>query len=95
MHRFEAILSFYKPLFIWSFMANLGITFFNPTIFHALIAKLFLTIFLWYYISETSAKDKLSFCNNLGISSFKLFATVFIIDSILMIFYLLLIKEFI
>lgn len=95
MHRFEAILLFYKPFFIWSFVANIVITLFNPTLFYALVTKLFLVVFLWYFISETSAKRKLTLYNSRGITTLQLFTSIFVIDSIVMIFYLLLIKEFI
>ena len=95
MQRFEAILLFYRPFFLWSFMANIVITMFNPTLFYAMIAKLFLTIFAWFLINETSAKRKLTLYNNRGFSTFQLFTSVFLIDSMVMIPYLLLIKEFI
>jgi hypothetical protein len=95
MHRFEAILLFYKPFIIWSFIANIVITMFNPTLIYALVAKLFLTIFAWFFISETSAKRRLILYNSRGFSTFQLFVSVFVIDSLLMIPYLLLIKEFI
>ena len=95
MQRFEAILLFYRPFFIWSFMANIVITMFNPTLIYALIAKLFLVVFAFLFISETSSKRKLILYNRRGITTFQLFASMFIIDSIVMIPYLLLIKEFI
>jgi len=95
MQRFEAILLFYRPFFLWSFMANIVITMFNPTLFYAMIAKLFLTVFAWFFISETSAKRKLALYNSRGYSTFQLFASIFFIDCVVMIPYLLLIKEFI
>lgn len=95
MQRFGAILLFYRPYFIWSFLINIGITIINPHIFPAIVTKLFLTIFLWYLVTETNAKRKLIFYKNLGISSFKLFSSLFVIDVLIMITYLILIKEFI
>tara|TARA_R110000850_G_scaffold37947_1_gene99517 strand:+ start:754 stop:1044 length:291 start_codon:yes stop_codon:yes gene_type:complete len=80
IHRFGAILLFYKPYIIWSvgitiLLLSLGSEF--PVI---CISKLFLTGFLWYFLSETTAKRKLLFYKNLGISSFKLFGIIYIID---------------
>ncbi|TBV26207.1 hypothetical protein [Meridianimaribacter flavus] len=95
MQQFGAILAFYRPYFIWSFLVNIGITIFNPHIVPAVITKLFLTVFLWYLVTETNARRKLIFYKNLGISSFKLFSSLFIIDISIMIVYIILIKEFI
>jgi hypothetical protein len=95
MQRFGAILLFYRPYFIWSFLINIAITIINPHIFPAIVTKLFLTIFLWYLVTETNAKRKLVFYKNLGISTFKLFSSLFVIDVLIMITYLILIKEFI
>jgi hypothetical protein len=52
-------------------------------------------VFLWYLVTETNARRKLIFYKNLGISSFKLFSSLFIIDISIMIVYIILIKEFI
>ncbi len=73
MYRFLAILSFYRPFVVWSFTANAIIAFFNPYVVPALFTKLFLTVFVWYYVKETPNKRKLTFYRNLGISSFKSF----------------------
>jgi len=95
MGRFGAILLFYKPYFLWSIGVNITLLIFNPSIPPILISKLFLICFLWYVLSETSAKRKLIFYKNLGISSLKLFSTVFLIDIFITLSFLLLIKEFI
>jgi hypothetical protein len=95
MQRLGVILLFYKPFFIWSLIANIIITFFDPSLFHAVIAKLFLTIFVWFRVTESYQKRRLQFYNNIGISTFKLFSTLFIIDILIMMLYLLLLKEFI
>ncbi|MFC4720803.1 hypothetical protein ACFO5O_00610 [Geojedonia litorea] len=95
MQRFEAIILFYKPLFLWSFAANIAITLFNPLLFQAFIAKLFLTIFARYYVIQSDTKQKLTTFKSLGISEFKLFSFLYIIDVCIMSIYLVLIKEFI
>ena len=95
MQRIGAILLFYKPFYLWSFAINIAITVVNPHIFPAIITKLFLTIFLWYFINETSNKRKLIFYKNLGISSFKLFFSLYVIDVLITLAFLLLIQEFI
>ena len=94
MYRFLALLEFYKTFLAWSMVVNTIIGLFNPFIIPALFTKLFLTIFAWYYISETTNRRKLTFYKNLGISPLKLFSTIFIIDSVLTITFLLVFKEF-
>ncbi len=94
MYRFLAILTFYKQFVVWSFIANAIIGFFNPVIAPALITKLFLTVFAWYYVSETNNKRKLTFYKNLGISTLKLFSVVFIVDCIFTIIFITILKEF-
>ncbi len=95
MQHFGAILLFYKPFYLWSFAINIAITTVNPHVFPAIITKLFLTIFLWYFINETPNKRKLIFYKNLGISPFKLFFSLYIIDVLITLAFLLLIQEFI
>ncbi|SHH32921.1 hypothetical protein DFQ05_0202 [Winogradskyella wandonensis] len=94
MHRLLAILAFYKPFVVWSFVINAIIGFFNPHLAPALITKLFLTVFAWYYVHETSQRRKLTFYKNLGISPVKLFSILFLIDSVLTIIFLTIFKEF-
>lgn len=95
MYRFGAILLFYKPYFIWSVGINIALLIISPAIPPILLSKLFLTIFLWYAITETRSKRKLIFYKNLGISSFKLFSAIFLIDIFITLVFILLIKEFI
>lgn len=94
MHRLLAILAFYKTFVVWSFVVTAIIGFFNPQLAPAIVTKLFLTIFAWYYVSETPNKRKLTFYKNLGISPLKLFCSIFIIDCILTIIFLTVFKEF-
>ncbi|OUR92195.1 hypothetical protein A9Q87_06860 [Flavobacteriales bacterium 34_180_T64] len=94
MQHFLTILAFYRPFVIWSFVINALIGFFNPEIIPAIITKLFLTIFVWYLVTETNAKRKLAFCKNLGISTLKLLSILFIVDILLTISFLVVFKEF-
>jgi len=95
MQKLLTILAFYKPFVIWSFLVNIALTIVSPSIVSAIITKLMLTIFVWYFVNETSARRKLIFYNNLGISSIKLFSVMFFIDIFITIGYLILITEFI
>ena len=95
MQKLLTILAFYKPFVIWSFLVNIAITVVNPFIVPAIVTKLMLTIFVWYFVNETNTKRKLIFYNNLGISSIKLFSVMFFIDIFITIGYLILIKEYI
>jgi len=94
MHRLLAILAFYKPFVVWSLIANAIVGFFNPHLAPGLITKLFLTVFAWYYVHETSQRRKLTFYKNLGISPLRLFVIIYIIDSIFTIIFLTVFKEF-
>ena len=94
MRQFIFIWAFYKPYAIWSLAITALIGFFNPDITPALITKAFLTVFLWYLVNETRARRKLVFYKNFGISSFKLFAVLFLIDSFITTAYLLVFKNF-
>jgi len=95
MQQLISILAFYRSYILWSFIINIAITIVNPYIIPAVITKLLLTIFLWYFINETSAKRKLTFYKNLGVSPLKLFSTLFFVDILITIIFLQIIKEFI
>lgn len=95
MQRFEAILLFYRPYFLWSIGINIILLTFSTFIPPIIISKFLLTIFLWYLVTETKAKQKLIFYKNLGISTFKLFASIFLIDIFITLVFTLLISEFI
>lgn len=60
-----------------------------------IITKLLVVLFLCHIINETPAKRKLMLYKNLGVSSFKLFGLVFIVDIFLSFPFLLVLKEFI
>ena len=94
MQRFLAILAFYRPFVVWSFLINVAQGFFNPHIVPLIVTKLFLTVFVWYFVNETHARRKLTFYKNLGISTFVLFSSLFLVDIILTIGFLTIFKEF-
>lgn len=95
MQQLLTILAFYKPFVLGSFLVNIAIVIFMPFIAPAIITKLFLVVFLWYMFNETSARRKLVFYKNLGISTFKLFSILFLVDIFITITFLIVIKEFI
>lgn len=94
-HRLGAILLFYKPFFLWSMGINILIVIFTPHVLPSIITKLLLTFFVWFLVRETNAKRKLIFYKNLGVSTWRLFSTLFVIDMVITISFLLLIKAFI
>ena len=93
--RLAAIILFYKPFFLWSMAINILIVIFTPHILPSIIIKLLLTCFIWYLVRETNAQRKLIFYKNLGISTWRLFAALFIIDITITISFLLLMKAYI
>ena len=66
-----------------------------PRVIPVATVKLFLVVFLWYFLSHVNGKKILNFYKNIGVSNFMLFASVFLIDVFISTLYLLLIKEFI
>ncbi|MGY0391965.1 hypothetical protein ACW5R3_05330 [Bizionia sp. KMM 8389] len=80
MQRFGAILLFYKPYILWSIGLVLLLMSLSYNLAIICIAKLFIVGFLWYFLTETTAKRKLIFYKNLGISNLKLFFTTYVID---------------
>lgn len=95
MQQLLSILAFYRHFVIWSFVVNIVIAMVNPFVIPAIITKLLLTILVWFLINETNAKRKLVFYKNLGVSTLKLFPTLFLVDIIITITFITLIKEFI
>jgi len=95
LNQFKIILNYYRPFAFWSFGVTLILTILNPELIPAILTKLFLIILLWYTVTNTQAKQKLTFYKNLSISSLKLFSSLFLIDSFITITFLLLIKGFI
>lgn len=95
MQQLSSIFLFYRPFFIWSYGVNFLLLLLGFDVIPLFLAKAFLVIFLWYFITETQAKRKLVFYKNLGISTLKLFALFFLIDVILSLPFILIIKEFV
>ena len=95
MQQLLSILAFYRPYIIWSFIINIAITIVYPQILPAIITKLLLTVFVWFVANETGIKRKLIVYKNIGITPFRLFTTLFFIDIMITIAFILIIKEFI
>ncbi|AUC82220.1 hypothetical protein CW733_08800 [Lacinutrix sp. Bg11-31] len=95
LNQFRAILFYYKPIAIWSFVVTILITIYNPGIVCALLTKLFLMLLFLLMINDRSMRRKLKFYKMVGVSNFKLVATLYAIDSLITCSFLLLIKGFI
>jgi len=95
MQQLISILSFYKQFVLWSFVINIAIAIVFPFVSTAILTKLLLTIFVWYMVSETGAKRKLISYKSLGVSTFKLFSILFLVDIFFTITFIVVIKEFI
>ena len=95
MQHLSALFIFYRPYMLWSFGVNILFAIMSYSLIPIFIIKLILIAFLWYLMNETNAKRKLIFYKNLGLSTLKLFGSVFIIDLILSLPFLLILKEFI
>lgn len=95
MKRIGAIFMFYKAWFLWSFLATILVLIFSPNIASVILTKLCLILFLWFISVETKNKRKLLFYNKMGISTWRLFSTVYVFDIVFTIPMVLLIREFI
>ena len=95
MQQLSALFIFYRPYILWSFSLNMFLSLIGYSLFPIFLIKLALVAFLWYLMNETNAKRKLIFYKNLGLSTFKLFSYIFIIDFILSLPFLLIVQEFI
>jgi len=92
---FRAILHYYKPLALWSFLVTIIITIIGPKIILALLTKLFLIVLFWFLINDTRVRKKLKFYKMVGVSNFKLITVLYIIDCFITCSFLILIKGFI
>lgn len=54
-----------------------------------------MTVFVWHFVNKTNARKKLAFYKNLGVSPFKLFFSLFLLDITATIAFIVIIKEFI
>jgi hypothetical protein len=95
MQKLSSIIIFYRPFFFWSFAVNILLTVFNPKIIPAISIKLILVIFLWFILSRVNGGKVINLYKDVGISTFKLFGSIFLIDILITLVYLLVIKEFI
>ena len=95
MQQLISILSFYKQFVLWSFVINIAIAIVFPFVSTAILTKLLLTFFVWYMVSETDAKRKLISYKSLGVSTFKLFSILFLVDIFFTITFIVVIKELI
>ena len=95
MQKMMSILIFYKSFIVWSFGINIFLTILSPKIYVLISTKLFLTALIWYFVKAINGHKILKVYRNIGISAFKLFMSIFLIDSLLTLFYLLIIREFI
>jgi len=96
INQLFAILYYYRTFALWSFGINIFILIFgSANIIIALATKLFLVGLIYYLVVETDAKQKLTFYKNLGISDFKLFGILYLIDALITSGFLILINEFI
>ena len=93
--RFEAILVFYKPYFLWSIGITILMIVLNTHMVPILFMKFILTVFLYYILQETSGKQKFIFYKNLGISNLRLFSTLFLIDIFITLPLIWMLREFI
>ncbi|ULC58767.1 hypothetical protein MBM09_12695 [Flaviramulus sp. BrNp1-15] len=95
MQKFFSIFSFYRPFILWSVVLNMALSFLKYEIIPILILKLLLVGFLWYFLNETRAKRKLIFYKNLGVSTLKLFALLYVVDLVFSLPFLIILREFI
>ena len=95
MKQLLSIYVFYRPFILWSFGINIFLSIIDYSLILIFLVKLLLIAFLWYFFNETIAKRKLLFYKNLGISTFKLFTTLYVIDLFLSLPFLLVLKEFV
>ncbi|WP_461598589.1 hypothetical protein [Winogradskyella sp.] len=95
LKQLTAILNYYKPLALWSFLVTIAITVINPGLILALCTKLFLVFLLWIMLSDRTLRQRLKFYKISGVSYFKFFSIIFLLDSLITSVFISLIKGFI
>lgn len=95
LNLLKAILIYYKPLALWSFIITIILTIVCPKFMAALLTKLFFLFLFWLMISDKNMRKKLKFYKMTGVSNFKLVTLLFIIDAFITCSFLILIKGFI
>ena len=83
MQRFVTIIYIYKPLFLWSFLINILLVTATQNIYVAVLTKLFLFILILFFLNETKTKSRFFVSENLDIIQMKLFAMVFVLDTLI------------
>ena len=83
MQRFVTIIYIYKPLFLWSFLINILLVTASQNIYVAVLTKLFLFILILFFLNETKTKSRFFVSENLDIIQMKLFAMVFVLDTLI------------
>lgn len=92
MIRLLVYLNFYKTFIVWSIIINVLLASVDSDYTPALLTKNFLTIFAWYFMTETANKRQFTFYKNLSITPIKLFAFVLFLDCLMTIAFLFLTK---
>jgi len=83
MRTFFLIWYFYVQFLYWSISVTVILVFFKAPMAVVLLTKLFLTVFAWFYMNETREKRKLIFYKNMGLRTWLLFGSTFILDVLL------------
>lgn len=94
LNQFRAILYYYRPIAVWSFIVTLLITVYSPEIITALLTKLFLMVLFWLMINDRSIRKKLKFYKMAGVSNLKLTILLYLVDCFATCSFLFLIKGF-
>lgn len=94
MRQLLSIVAFYRQFLFWSLAINLLMGFLGFFMLSAVVSKLFLTVFVWYFMNQTKAKGNFIFYKHQGLSEFKLFAFTFLVDSLITISFLMVFNEF-
>lgn len=95
MNQLKFIFIFYRPYIIWSIIITIILYSINPSFVFVLVAKLLLSVFLWYFTNETNSKKTMIFYKNVGLSTHNLFASAFLLDVLLSVFIIILTKNLI
>jgi hypothetical protein len=74
---------------------TLAIMIINPVLILALCTKLVLVILLWIMLGDRSLRQRLRYYRISGVSNFKFFAVLFILDSIFTCSFMAILKGFI
>jgi len=93
--QLKSIFNYYKPLAQWSLLVTLGLISVQPNLILAVSTKLFLTFVLWMLLTDRKVRQRLRFYKISGVSNFKFFSVLFLLDSVLTVSIIIGIKGFI